>query len=171
VNDGSWEYSGTVRAWVRHPSEGFTFIEIVVVTAVMMVLASAALPLARVSIQRQKETILRDDLRRMRTAIDRFKDLADSGGVASTELKLGCENYPASLEVLVDGVPRANSASGVKVKFLRRIPIDPLLGRAEWGFRAYSDAPDAKSWSGQCVYDVYSKATGVGLDGTKYRDW
>lgn len=160
-----------MRRWFARSSPGFTFVEIVVVTAVMMVLASAALPLARVSIRRQKETTLRAELRRMRTAIDRFKDLADAGGIAATELQFGCENYPASLEVLVDGVPRANSASEIKVRFLRRIPIDPIVGRVEWGFRGYSDPPDSTVWTGQCVYDVYSKAPGTALDGTKYRDW
>lgn len=159
------------RSALRRSSPGFTFIELVVATAVLMVLASAALPLARVSIRRQKESQLRTELRTMRTAIDRFKDLADVGGIASTQLQLGCENYPASLDLLVEGVPRANTASNVKVKFLRRVPLDPVTGRADWGLRAYSDAPDATAWGGQCVYDVYSKAEGKALDGTKYRDW
>ena len=158
------------RGW-RGLAPGFTFIELVIATAVLMVLASAALPLARVSMRRQKETMLRAELREMRTAIDRFKDMADAGALASTQLQLGCENYPASLDLLVDGVPRANTVNNLKVKFLRRIPIDPVTGRAEWGMRAYSDAPDATAWSGQCVYDVYSKAEGKALDGTKYRDW
>jgi general secretion pathway protein G len=144
---------------------------LIIATAVMMILASAALPLARVSIRRQKETYLRTELRSMRAAIDRFKDLADTGGVAATALRLGCENYPASLETLVEGVPRSNDASSRPVKFLRRVPLDPITGRADWGLRAYSDAPDATSWSGQCVFDVYSKAPGRALDGTRYRDW
>lgn len=155
----------------QRSSPGFTFIELVIATAVLMVLASAALPLARVSIRRQKEAMLHADLREMRAAIDRFKDMADVGALASTQLQLGCENYPASLELLVDGVPRANTASNLKVKFLRRIPLDPLTGRTDWGLRAYSDPPDATAWGGQCVYDVYSRAEGKGLDGTKYRDW
>lgn len=160
-----------MRPWLRRSSPGFTFIELIVATAVMMILASAALPLARVSIRRQKESGLRVELRTMRTAIDRFKDLADSGGIAATALRLGCENYPASLEALVDGVPRANDASGRPVKFLRRIPIDPITGRADWGFRSYMDAPDATTWGGQCVYDVYCKAEGRALDGTRFREW
>jgi general secretion pathway protein G len=114
---------------------------------------------------------LRQELRTMRTAIDRFKDLADSGGIAATALRLGCENYPASLDALVDGVPRANDASGRPVKFLRRVTTDPITGRADWGLRSYMDAPDATAWGGQCVYDVYSKAEGRALDGTRYRDW
>lgn len=157
--------------YFRKSSSGFTFIELVVATAVMMILASAALPLARVSIKRQRERDLRYTLRQMRTAIDQFKDYADTGRIAQNELQFGSENYPPSLEILVEGVTRANDASGTKQKFLRRIPIDPMTGRAEWGMRAYQDTPDSKTWGGQNVYDVYSKAEGTGLDGTKYKDW
>jgi len=160
-----------MRAWCSRSSAGYTFIELIIATAVMMVLASAALPLARVSVRRQKETILRQELREMRTAIDRFKDMADVGAISATELRLGCENYPPSLDILVSGIQRTNTASDIKVKFLRRIPIDPLTGRTDWGLRSYSDPPNTRTWSGQCVYDVYSKADGTGLDGTKYRDW
>lgn len=156
---------------LRRSAAGYTFIELVIATAVMMVLASAAMPLARVSIRRQREAELRRDLREMRLAIDKFKDMADAGGVAATELRLGCENYPASLQTLVDGVPRANDASGRKVKFLRRIPIDPITKTDEWGLRSYTDTPDSMVWGGNCVYDVYSRAEGQGLDGTKFRDW
>jgi general secretion pathway protein G len=157
--------------WIRKSSSGFTFIELVVATAVMMILASAALPVARVSIRRQREVELRRDLREMRAAIDKFKDYADTGRIASTELQFGSENYPARLEVLVEGAAAANDASGLKLKFLRRIPIDPLTGMADWGLRSYQDSADATTWGGQNVYDVYSKAEGKGLDGTKYRDW
>jgi general secretion pathway protein G len=156
---------------LQRSSPGYTLVELIVATAVMMVLASAALPLARVSIRRQKETTLRAELRLMRTAIDQFKDLADVGGIAAAEMRVGCENYPASLELLVEGVPRAGDASGVKKKFLRRIPIDPITGKTEWGLRSYTDLPEATVWGGQCVFDVYSKAPGTALDGTKYRDW
>lgn len=150
---------------------GFTFIELVVATAVMMILASAALPLARVSIKRQKEVQLHATLREMRTAIDKFKERADRNEIASTELAFGGENYPQSLEQLVEGVRMANDASGRKFKFLRRIPIDPLTGLAEWGMRSYQDNHDAIAWGGQNVFDVYSKADGKALDGSKYRDW
>jgi general secretion pathway protein G len=160
-----------MRAWLDRSSPGYTFIELIIATAVMMILASAALPLARVSIRRQKEAYLRTELRTMRSAIDRFMDLADTGGIAATALRLGCENYPPSLEALVEGVPRSNDASGRPVKFLRRVPLDPITTRADWGLRAYTDPPDATTWSGQCVFDVYSKAPGRALDGTKYRDW
>lgn len=160
-----------VRRWLGRSSPGYSFVELIIATAVLMILASAALPLARVSIRRQKEMHLRTELRNIRTAIDRFKDLADTGGIAVTALRMGCENYPPSLQALVDGVPRANDASGRPVKFLRRIPVDPITNSADWGLRSYMDPPDTQSWGGQCVFDVYSKAPGRALDGTRYRDW
>jgi general secretion pathway protein G len=107
----------------------------------------------------------------MRLAIDKFKDAADRQQIAQSELQYGSEGYPSSLEVLIEGVAMANDATGRKLKFLRRIPIDPILGRAEWGLRSQQDAPDSKAWGGQNVYDVYSKAEGKGLDGTTYREW
>ena len=110
-------------------------------------------------------------LREVRAAIDKFKDYADSNRIASADLQFGSEGYPASLEQLVEGVPMANDASGRKWKFLRRVPLDPLTGRAEWGMRSYQDDPKAMVWGGQNVYDIYTKVEGVGLDGTKYRDW
>jgi general secretion pathway protein G len=159
-----------ILKWMRD-ARGFTFIELLVATAVIMVLASAALPLARVSMQRQREVELKRSLREMRAAIDRFKDMADQGVIAPTELRLGSENYPASLEQLVEGVTRNNDATGTKFPFLRRIPIDPITGRADWGMRSLQDPPDSGVWGGQNVFDVYSKAPGVGLDGSRYRDW
>jgi general secretion pathway protein G len=157
--------------WVRRSAGGFSFIELVVATAVMMVLASAALPLARVSIKRQREKELHDTLRQVRAAIDKFKDYADTGRIAATELQYGSDNYPTSLQQLVDGVALANDASGAKLKFLRRIPVDPITGTTDWGLRSYEDKPDATTWGGQNVYDIYSKAQGTALDGTKYKDW
>ena len=150
---------------------GFTFIELLVTVGVLMVLASAALPLARVTMKRQREAELRKVLREMRTAIDRFKDMADAQMISPMEVPFGSEGYPKSLAQLVDGVAKNNDASGTKTKFLRRIPIDPMTGEAEWGMRSYQDRPDASTWGGQNVYDVYSKSTGVALDGTKYKDW
>jgi general secretion pathway protein G len=107
----------------------------------------------------------------MRTAIDKYKDAVDTGLISNLDVRAGSEGYPPDLETLVEGVTVANDASGRKLKFLRRIPIDPLTGEAEWGLRAYQDRPDSMSWGGSNVYDVYSLAAGVGLDGTKYRDW
>jgi len=156
---------------LQSSAAGFTFIELVVVTFVMLILASAALPIVRVSIRRQNERDLKYALKEMRLAIDKFKDMADRGQIAQSELQYGSEGYPASLEVLIEGVAMANDATGRKLKFLRRVPIDPLTGRAEWGLRSQQDAPDSKAWGGQNVYDVYSKAEGTALDGTKYREW
>ncbi len=149
---------------------GFTFVEMLVVVALVAILASAVMPLARVASQRQREIELRRNLRDIRTAIDRYKDAADQGQVAATKVKLGSEGYPPDLEILVVGVDAAG-ASDRKLKFLRRIPIDPMTREAVWGMRSYDDKPDSKSWGGQNVYDVYSKSEGTALDGTKYQDW
>ena len=157
--------------WLKKQDAGFSFIEIIVVAAIMAVLASAALPIARVSMRRAKEAECRRYLREMRTAIDQFKDWADLGRIAATEIAFGSEGYPQSLEVLVDGVLIANDASGRKKKFLRRIPIDPLTNSSDWGKRSYQDQPDSKVWGGQNVFDVFTKAEGTALDGTKYKDW
>jgi len=150
---------------------GFSFVELLVVMTIVLILASAVQPLARVTIQRTREAELRRVLREMRTAIDKFKDAADSGQIPTTELKVNSEGYPPDLQALVDGVSAANDATGRKLKFLRRIPVDPTTGNDEWGLRSYQDKPDSTSWGGGNVYDVYSKGQGTGLDGTKYRDW
>ena len=150
---------------------GFTFVELLVVSTLLLILASAVMPLARVTMQRQREAELRRSLREMRTAIDKFKDAADMGQIGPTDLKAGAEGYPADLETLVEGVSVVGDASGRKLKFLRRIPVDPMTNSTEWGKRAYQDKPDATSWGGQNVFDVYTKAQGTALDGTKYRDW
>jgi general secretion pathway protein G len=150
---------------------GYTFVEILVVTTILLILASTVMPLAQVMSQRTRETELRRDLREMRTAIDKFKDAADQGVISSTELKPESEGYPPKLETLVEGIPVANDASGRKLKFLRRVPVDPMTGTADWGLRSYQDKPDATSWGGQNVFDVYSKSEAKALDGTTYRDW
>ncbi len=150
---------------------GFTFIELLVVTTILIILASAIMPLTRVTLQREREGELRRALREMRTAIDRYKDAVDTGQIGATDVKAGSEGYPPDLETLVEGVSKANDASGVKLKFLRRVPLDPLTHSTEWGLRSYQDKPDSSSWGGQNVYDVYSKAEGTALDGTKYREW
>lgn len=160
-----------MRAGRARGQGGVTFIELLVVTTILLILASAIQPLARVAIQRQKESELRHNLREIREAIDSYYDLAALGQIPPTELKPGNEGYPPDLEKLVDGVTIANDASGRKVKFLRRIPVDPMTGQAEWALRSYQDKPDATRWGGQNVYDVRSLATGKALDGTKYSDW
>jgi general secretion pathway protein G len=149
---------------------GFTFIEMIVVTTILLVLASTVMPLAQVTMQRQREAELHRALREMRTALDKFKDAVDQGLIPSTELEPANEGYPPDLETLVDGVSVANDASGRKLKFLRRVPVDPMT-RDEWGLRSYQDDPGSKSWGGQNVFDVYTKSEGTALDGTKYREW
>jgi general secretion pathway protein G len=150
---------------------GYTFVELMVVSAMLMILASAILPLAKVTMQRQREVELRRALREMRVAIDHYKDAADQGLIGATDLKAGAEGYPPSLDVLVEGVSVANDASGRKLKFLRRIPFDPMTKSTDWGLRSYQDDPDSTTWGGQSVFDVYTKSEGTGLDGTKYKDW
>lgn len=150
---------------------GFTFIELVIVTAILMILASTIMPMTQVTAQRQREIELRRTLREMRTAIDKFKDAVDQGQIPQTELEPGNEGYPPDLDTLVDGVSAANDASGRKLKFLRKIPIDPMTKSTDWGKRAYQDKPDSQSWGGKNVYDVYTTFQGTALDGTKYRDW
>jgi len=150
---------------------GYTFVELLVVTTIVLILASAVQPLAKVTIQRAREAELRRVLRDVRTAIDKFKDAADLGQIPSTELKANSEGYPPDLQTLVDGVSVANDSTGRKLKFLRRVPVDPTMGGTDWGLRGYQDQPDSSSWNGQNVFDVYSKNQGTALDGTKYREW
>ena len=162
---------GTVRRRVQS-SAGFTFVELLVVAAILATLAAVALPLVQVTVQRQREVELRRSLREMRDAIDRFKDAVDSGAIPQTELKPNNEGYPPDLETLVEGVEVANDATGRKLRFgLRRIPIDPMTNSTDWGLRSYQDKPDASSWGRQNVFDVYSKSDATALNGTRYKDW
>jgi len=138
---------------------------------IVLILAAAAMPLAKVTMQRQREFELRRTLRELRTAIDKYKDAVDSGQIAGTDVKFGSDGYPPDLQTLVDGVTKAADATGAKLKFLRRIPMDPMTHGTEWGLRSYQDAPDSKTWGGQNVFDVYTKSEGKALDGTTYRDW
>lgn len=158
-------------AFRRSTERGYTFIELVIVSTILLILASAVMPLAQVTSQRAKEAELRRALREMRTAIDRFKDAVDQGVIPTTELRAGSEGYPPDLETLVEGVSVANDATGREIKFLRKIPIDPMTSSTDWGLRAYQDSPDTTSWGGQNVFDVYTKSQGTALDGTTYRDW
>lgn len=148
----------------RRGEAGLTLVELIVTVAILGILASAAVPIARFKVQRDKERELRYDLWQMREAIDHYKDAADKGGF---QIKLDSQGYPPDLDELVKGV----DIQGKKVKFLRKIPVDPMTGKAEWGMRSMQDAPDSDSWGGQNVFDVHTKSTGTGLDGTKYADW
>jgi general secretion pathway protein G len=143
---------------------GFTLIELIVATSILLILTSLAVPLARVSIKRARERELHRDLWDLRDAIDRYKDAGDRGGF---QCKLDSQCYPADLDILVKG----EDVNGKKLRFLRKIPVDPMTGTAEWGTRAMRDDPDTDSSSGDNVFDVHSKSQGTGLDGTKYKDW
>jgi general secretion pathway protein G len=143
---------------------GLTLVELIVTTAILTILMSAALPLVRFQVKRQKERELRFDLWTMRDAIDKYKDAADRGAF---QTKIDSQNYPPDLQTLVDGV----DVQGKKLRFLRKIPVDPMTGQTEWGMRSMQDDPDSDSWGGQSVFDVHSKSQGTGLDGTKYATW
>jgi general secretion pathway protein G len=143
---------------------GLSLVELIVTVAILAILAGAAVPLARFRVQREKERELRYDLWQMRDAIDRYRDAADRHAF---QVKVDSGNYPPDLDTLVKGV----DAQGKKLKFLRRIPVDPLTGKAEWTIRSMQDDPNSDSWGGQNVFDVASKSQGTALDGTKYATW
>jgi general secretion pathway protein G len=140
---------------------GFSLIELIVATAIMVILVGAVFPIARNAVAREREHELRQDLWMMRDAIDRYKDAADRGAF---QIKVDSGGYPPDLDTLVSGV----DVGGKKLKFLRRIPVDPMTKSTEWGLRSMQDEKDSTSWGGQSVFDVYTKSEGTGLDGTKY---
>jgi len=151
-------------------SRGVTYLELIATAAIVMILASAILPMGKVAVRRQRELELRRELRVMREAINRYKLAVDQGQIGGTDVKLGSEGYPPELETLVKGVNRVGALDR-KLKFLRRIPVDPMTATAEWGLRCYQDDPDSTSWCGDNVWDVYSKSTAKGLDGTNHNTW
>ena len=151
-------------------ARGFTYLELVATAAILAILASAIMPLAKVTVKRQKELELRRSLRIIRTAIDRYQESVRQGLIGGTDNQLGSEGYPPSLDVLVEGVEQVGAVDR-KLKFLRRIPKDPFDPEGEWGLRCYQDEPDARSWCGENVWDVYSQSDGTALDGTRYREW
>ena len=154
----------------RSGERGVTYLELVATAAILIILASAILPLGRVAHQRAQELELRRNLRTIREAINRYKTAVDQGQIGGTDVKLGSEGYPPDLETLVKGVNRVGGADR-KLKFLRRLPKDPMTGTDEWGVRCYQDDADATSWCGENVWDVYSKSTSKALDGTTYNTW
>lgn len=159
-----------VRLRSRCPAareSGMTLLELIVACGILLVLATVTIPLTRVVVISRKEHQLRADLREMRTAIDRYKDDADKNLI---QVQAGTEGYPPDLQTLVDGV-QLTGAQDEKVRFLRKIPVDPFTGDTNWGLRSAQDDPDSTQWGGQDVFDVYSRATGTALDGTKYSDW
>jgi general secretion pathway protein G len=144
-----------------------TMMELIIACAILLILSSAALPILRHTIIRSKEAELRRDLREMRNAIDRYKDASDSNQI---RVEIGSEGYPPDLDTLVKGV-QLGASSDRHIRFLRKIPVDPMTGRTDWGMRAVQDDPDSTSWGGKNVFDVYSASQGVAVDGTKYSDW
>ena len=159
-----------VRARLR-AVPGYSFVELLVVSAILLILASAVLPLSKVTMQRQREAELRRALREIRTAIDNHKDSVDLGMIGGENVQAGSEGYPADLETLVEGIEVLNDASGRKIRFLRRIPFDPMTLSTEWGLRSYQDDPDTTSWGGDNVYDIYTTSRASALDGTNYSEW
>jgi general secretion pathway protein G len=151
---------------------GFTLIELIVAVTILLALSAMAVPAARSQIRREREKELREDLREMRHAIDKYKDMVDAGKIQMQNDTFG---YPKTLQSLVDGVPIQGQISSAgesnKMRFLRRIPKDPMTGTTDWGFRSMQDDPDSTSWGGQNVFDVYSKSTDKGSDGTPYSEW
>jgi general secretion pathway protein G len=146
-------------------ARGFTLLELIVAATILSILTLMALPLARVTIQREKEKQLHKALWEMRDAIDRYKDAAER---QAFQIKIDTNGYPPDLQTLVKGV---DVQGGKKLRFLRSIPVDPMTKSTEWGLRSMQDDPDSDSWGGQSVFDVYTKSQGTGLDGTKYKDW
>ena len=152
----------------RRNQRGLTLVELIVAFTIMSLLAAMAVPLARSKVRRERERELRYALRDIRTAIDKYKDAADAQLLGT--LKLGTEGYPEKLEVLVEGVKMAGQVDK-KLKFLRRIPKDPMTNSREWGLRSLQDEPSSTSWGGQNVFDVYTKTTEKAPDGTPYAEW
>ncbi len=148
----------------RRGQRGLTLVELIVAITILLILTGMAIPIARLGIKRQRERELRYDLWQMRDAIDRYKDAADRNAF---QVKVGTDGYPPDLDTLVKGV----DVAGKKVRFLRRVPIDPMTGKDEWGQRSTQDDPKSESWGGQNVFDVYTKSEDTALDGTKYKDW
>ena len=152
----------------RKNQKGLTLVELIVAFTIMLILTTMSVPMARSRVRVMRERELRDDLREMHTAIDKYKDYADLGYLGPQ--KLGTNNWPETLEILVQGV-KLPGPDGKKIRFLRRVPVDPFTGKAEWGLRSDQDDPSSLSWGGQCVFDVYSKTTEKAADGKPYSEW
>src|SRR5579863_2227857 len=151
------------------PTKGMTLVELIVAFTILLILTSMAVPVARTNVRRIKERNLREALKEIHTAIDKYKDMADAG-------KLGIQKqdsygYPESLQALVDGVKGSGQAADTKIKFLRRIPIDPMTNTRDWGLRSMQDDPKSTGWGGQNVFNVYTKSDEKAADGTAYSEW
>ena len=152
----------------RQNQRGLTLVELIVAFTILALLSTMAVPLTRYRVQRDKERELRIAVREIRRSIDAYKDAADA---QKFQIKVGTEGYPESLEQLVEGVIMSGSADGTRIKFLRRIPIDPMTGKAEWGMRSMQDDPKSQSWGGENVFDIYSKSMERSRNGTPYSEW
>ncbi len=153
-------------SWLRGCA-GVSLIELVVTLAILGVLATSIMPVAKVTIQREKEIELRRSLRELRTAIDEYKKMTDAGRIAP---KFDAHGYPPDLKVIVEGVEEVGKINR-KIKFLRRLPVDPMTNSTDWGLRSYQDDAESRTWGGQNVFDVYTKSSAKGLDGTRYNTW
>jgi general secretion pathway protein G len=160
-----WKQIDLANRGVWRTQRGVTLLEMIVVITILLILMGAAVPIMKVSVRRQREVELHRALWEMRTAIDRYKDAADKNAF---QIKLGSEGYPPDMDTLVNGV---EIAGGKKLRFLRRIPVDPMTGNTDWGLRSMQDDPQSDSWGGQNVFDVYTKSPGTALNGEKYKDW
>jgi general secretion pathway protein G len=160
-----WKQIDLANRGVWRKQRGVTLLEMIVVITILLILMGAAVPIMKVSVRRQREVDLRRALWEMRSAIDRYKDATDKNVI---QVKLGSEGYPPDMDTLVNGV---EIAGGKKLRFLRKIPVDPMTGNSDWGLRSMQDDPQSDSWGGQNVFDVYTKSTGTALNGTKYKDW
>ena len=158
---------GGLGGRLRRSETGVTLLELIIASFVLLIVASAALPVVRVTIVRSKEVQLHKELRQIRDAIDHYKDYADRNLI---RVELGSEGFPPDLETLVKGI-QIGAGSDRKVRFLRRIPVDPMTGRADWNLQSIQDDPDSTSWGGSNVFDVHSKSQATALDGTRYADW
>jgi general secretion pathway protein G len=152
----------------RKRQSGLTLVELIVAFTILMLLTTLAVPLARTRVRREKERELRFALREVRTAIDKYKDAGDYKQIPAG--KIDSDNYPESLQQLVDGV-KLQGSPDKKIKFLRRIPKDPMTNSFDWGLRSTRDEPDSMGWGGQNVFDVYTKSMEKAADGTPYSEW
>jgi len=159
--------SETQRARRSRGAPGFTMVELAVVASIIAILAAMVVPVVRYTVKRQDELELRFALRTMRDAVDKYKQFSDAGLI---QMKLGSEGYPPDLDTLVEGVSLVGQVNK-KQKFLRRIPVDPMTKKAEWGKRSFQDDPDTVAWGGQNVYDIFSLSPNRAIDGTYYKDW
>lgn len=162
--------SGRFHTPCGRGSVGFTYFELLATMLIMMVLAAAVMPTAKLLHKRQKELALRRELRTLRTALDKYQEAVNQGRIGGTDVRVGSEGYPPDLAVLVKGVNQVGQVDR-KLKFLRRIPFDPMTNKQEWGKRCYQDDPDDLSWCGENVWDVHSLSEGVAIDGSKYKEW